>query len=570
MTPKAASLASACMPPAFLQPFIVGFGFAHRRTASVLSRPPRPRAPPPTAAAARSLASSTRRASTYGDCRIYRRPEELRGVAVPVAVSRHRGSSPSPSPRRASTAVAAPLPNAHSKSWAALDLVALAWYGVGFCFGMIRGMSLAMRILLRRLRKFLFPVPEAPEAPRQVDDEDLNLEGLFDDSDVEEGSGLPEAFDDDNVFNLQGLFALEQGFDDDQVGIHPGQVVPPGPEFQYDQNPELSYSWYISYDQYVKEGVNDHPDVIAHDSEVTFRGVRLVAPSIQLQGITAPDLMAVAHGTRENIMAVHDIINEDLFSGQPPEGIKDLLTMMKFDLHRPLHCIHGSLVPIITFSDLYRLMYDYIIHKLPKKDMRDILKHMPYVDDWVTLVEQNDLLVSTFTHSKGAYSIPTKDENNPYCLSDDQRKALRALGLHEEVGPSSYPKLAVQEFTIHGAELISYVRFIRVVGYLQLTLLPDDVLAGVLACLSPRGLAASRHRVHPSLAGTELLPFSVGDIFLTLWSIRFPPLFVPPSATMRRADDDNLGCLEGAPRDRLSHGGTSKSMDPGGIIKSHK
>lgn len=38
------------------------------------------------------------------------------------------------------------------------------------------------------------------------------------------------------------------------------------------------------------------------------------------------------------------------------------------------------------------------------------------------------------------------------------------------MGPSSYPKLAVQEFTIHGAELISYVRFIRVVGYLQVRL----------------------------------------------------------------------------------------------------
>nr|CAB3493684.1 unnamed protein product [Digitaria exilis] len=89
---------------------------------------------------------------------------------------------------------------------------------------------------------------------------------------------------------------------------------------------------------------------------------------------------------------------------------------------------------------------------------------------------------------------------------------------------------------------------------LPLHLLPDDVLAGVLARLSPRGVATSRcvckawravvdaHR----LLRTELLPFSVGGIFLVPWAIGFPPLFAPPSPTMSHADDDDLGYLEGA------------------------
>nr|CAB3498890.1 unnamed protein product [Digitaria exilis] len=89
---------------------------------------------------------------------------------------------------------------------------------------------------------------------------------------------------------------------------------------------------------------------------------------------------------------------------------------------------------------------------------------------------------------------------------------------------------------------------------LPLHLLPDDVLAGVLARLSPRGLAASRCVCKAwravvdarRLLRKELLPFSVGGIFLVPCAIGFPPLFTPPSPTMRHADEDDLGYLEGA------------------------
>ncbi|CAN6298240.1 unnamed protein product [Urochloa humidicola] len=65
-------------------------------------------------------------------------------------------------------------------------------------------------------------------------------------------------------------------------------------------------------------------------------------------------------------------------------------------------------------------------------------------------------------------------------------------------------------------------------------LLPDDVLAAVLARLSPRSLAASRcvckawravvddHRL---LRMEDFLPLSVGGIFPGLWGWGFPPLF---------------------------------------------
>ncbi|CAN6317233.1 unnamed protein product [Urochloa humidicola] len=86
-------------------------------------------------------------------------------------------------------------------------------------------------------------------------------------------------------------------------------------------------------------------------------------------------------------------------------------------------------------------------------------------------------------------------------------------------------------------------------------LLPDEMLAAVLACLPPRGLAASRcvckawravvddHRL---LRKEDFMPLSVGGIFPGLWGWGFPPLFSQPSPTRRPTIGGDLSYLEGA------------------------
>ena len=72
-------------------------------------------------------------------------------------------------------------------------------------------------------------------------------------------------------------------------------------------------------------------------------------------------------------------------------------------------------------------------------------------------------------------------------------------------------------------------------------LLPDDALAAVLARLAPRGLAACRcvcgaWRAVVDARGllrADLLPLSVGGVYLGVSYCGFPPLFRRPSAAIR-------------------------------------
>ncbi|RLN17393.1 uncharacterized protein C2845_PM02G02400 [Panicum miliaceum] len=79
-------------------------------------------------------------------------------------------------------------------------------------------------------------------------------------------------------------------------------------------------------------------------------------------------------------------------------------------------------------------------------------------------------------------------------------------------------------------------------------LLPEDALAAVLSRLAPRGLAACRCVCRAwravidarGLLRADLLPLSVGGVYLDVSYCGFPPLFRRPSAAIR-ADLDYLG-----------------------------
>ncbi|RLN17399.1 uncharacterized protein C2845_PM02G03460 [Panicum miliaceum] len=71
-------------------------------------------------------------------------------------------------------------------------------------------------------------------------------------------------------------------------------------------------------------------------------------------------------------------------------------------------------------------------------------------------------------------------------------------------------------------------------------LLPDDMIADILARLAPRGLAVARAvcmswraAVGGGLLRADLLPLSVAGIFLNFKYHRFPELFSRPSTCPR-------------------------------------
>ena len=90
-------------------------------------------------------------------------------------------------------------------------------------------------------------------------------------------------------------------------------------------------------------------------------------------------------------------------------------------------------------------------------------------------------------------------------------------------------------------------------------LLPDDVLANILSRLAPRSLAVSRC-VCPAwralidgrrLLRADLLPLSLGGIFLLVTSTWFPPLFSRPWTGPAPAICGDLDSFFGADEQRV-------------------
>lgn len=239
--------------------------------------------------------------------------------------------------------------------------------------------------------------------------------------------------------------------------------------------------------------------LVSRTGKVTFRDVRIITPAIHLADGPIPDVMTLLQGTRRNVMSVHDIIRYILFNGNPPDEILDLLELMQFDRHREIYHVHGSLVPITTYPALFKECYDQVRFVIPKDQMRDILRDMPYVEDWQISVRTNDLLMKTFNFNAKSYTVPTSSDKQT-CLNKDQKAALYDLdltatrkqkGLTEEqvallkalhfldyLRNRTHRMEAYQEwvnegklpFNSKGSERITFLRFPRVTGYLQVRL----------------------------------------------------------------------------------------------------
>jgi hypothetical protein len=230
--------------------------------------------------------------------------------------------------------------------------------------------------------------------------------------------------------------------------------------------------------------------LVGSSGKVKFRNVSVI------RDLTRDRLLQCQ---RDNYLSAHRII-KDLFSGKPPEDIQHLLNLIEHEFgKRELFHIHGSLVSMAIYPNLFRIMYEHIRHVLPKEDLRAILGSLPYVGTWKTKIDTNELLQITFNYNPQSYKVPD-DKHAQTCLNKFQKAALQDLGLTPELHQRSLTKAqseliaALQFFdylrnrTTHrmealnkwtqdnqaynaqGSELVTYVRFPAIVPYMQFQL----------------------------------------------------------------------------------------------------
>ncbi|CAL5024421.1 unnamed protein product [Urochloa decumbens] len=176
------------------------------------------------------------------------------------------------------------------------------------------------------------------------------------------------------------------------------------------------------------------------DGKVKFRGVSIVRSQ------SAGELK---EHTTENLLSVCTIIS-NMFNGNLPDDFANLLSLIKKGTNMDIYHIHAALVPLINYDSLFIELYDHIFDVLDKVKFREILaelKKLPYVQNWKTTVQDNDLLNITYSFNDGgsSYDVPVHKVNpnkkaKPTCLNKDQNLALEKLGLKREKGQADLYK----------------------------------------------------------------------------------------------------------------------------------